>query len=74
MMASTSTMEVCNSSKLFIFLKRKGLPCKFISDNGKTFLTTLHQAVDVQSYLSSSKIECSFNTEKAPWWGFLKGW
>ena len=59
------------------FAARRGMPCKFVSDNGKTFkaaakiLTTLHQAEDVQSYFSSTKIKWTFNIERAPWWGGL---
>ena len=59
------------------FAARRGIPCKFISDNGKTFkavakiLTTLHQAEDMQSYLSSTRIKLIFNIERALWWGGL---
>ena len=68
---STGTFIRC----LKRFAARRGLPRKFISDNGQTFkaaakvLTALLRDKDLLEYLSSTSIEWSFNVEKAPWWG-----
>ena len=57
------------------FCARRGLPCQFISDNGKTFkaaakvIDTIVSHKDVQQYLSQVRVKWSFNLEKAPWWG-----
>ncbi|MCG8622720.1 MAG: transposase family protein [Proteobacteria bacterium] len=57
------------------FCARRGLPCQFISDNGKTFkatakvMETIVSQKDVQQYLSQVRVKWSFNLEKAPWWG-----
>ena len=57
------------------FTARRGVPAKVISDNAKTFisaakkLSALFDLPEVKGYLSSRKIEWSFNLEKAPWWG-----
>ena len=57
------------------FTARRGLPQKFISDNGKTFkaatklLSAITSHEEVQQYLSDVGIEWVFNVEKAPWWG-----
>ena len=54
------------------FSARRGLPAKFISDNGKTFkavakyLKTIFRDEKVQEYLTRDWI---FNVERAPWWG-----
>ena len=57
------------------FISRRGMPYRMISDNGSTFKSAarvLHKIMadnTVSQYLSSRKIEWSFNIEKAPWWG-----
>ena len=57
------------------FTARGDVPAKVISDNAKTFisaakkLSALFDLPEVKGYLSSRKIEWSFNLEKAPWWG-----
>ena len=57
------------------FSARRGLPAKFISDNGKTFkaaakyLKTIFRDEKVQEYLTSLKTDWIFNVERAPWWG-----
>ena len=57
------------------FAARRGLPHKFISDNGKTFKAAAKvvKAVindkNVQQHLSGIGVEWVFNIEKAPWWG-----
>ena len=57
------------------FCARRGLPCQFISDNGKTFkaaakvIDAIIGHKDVQQYLSQVRVKWSFNLEKAPWWG-----
>ena len=57
------------------FTARRGLPRKFISDNGKTFKAaakTLNEVVkqpQFTTYLAGVGIEWTFNLEKAPWWG-----
>ena len=52
----------------------RGLPRKFVSDNGKTFkaaaqiicIETMMQNEKVQQYLSETRVEWLFNIEKAP--------
>ena len=57
------------------FTARRGLPQKFISDNGKTFTAAakIIRAVmnhrDVQLHLANAGVEWCFNIERAPWWG-----
>ena len=57
------------------FCARRGLPHKFLSDNGKTFKAAakMTEAIvthpDVKRYLSEISVEWCFNLEKAPWWG-----
>ena len=57
------------------FAARRGLPRKFISDNGKTFkaaakrIKAVFSQEVVQTYLSGLGVEWTFNIEKAPWWG-----
>ena len=57
------------------FTARRGLPRRFVSDNGKTFkaaaklLSTITSNEEIQQYLSGAGIEWLFNVEKAPWWG-----
>jgi hypothetical protein len=57
------------------FAARRGLPCRVISDNGKTFKAAAKtiQAVvghqDVQRYFSGLGVKWMFNIPKAPWWG-----
>ena len=68
---STETFIRC----LKRFTARRGLPYKFISDNGKTFqaaakaTAALFNDKDVHEYLSSMNVEWSFNIKKASWWG-----
>ena len=57
------------------FAARRGLPRKFISDNGKAFktasklLTDIFNQPECKRYLSDEGVEWTFNLEKAPWWG-----
>ena len=57
------------------FSARRGLPRRILSDNAKTFkaaaktLRNMFKDPEVQSYLSQSCVQWSFNLEKAPWWG-----
>jgi hypothetical protein len=57
------------------FSARRGLPKKFVSDNGKTFkaaakaVDAIMRDKDTQEYLSGVKVEWLFNLERAPWWG-----
>ena len=57
------------------FSARRGLPRKFISDNGKTFkaaakfLKLVFQDDAVRDYLVGLGVDWLFNIEKAPWWG-----
>ena len=57
------------------FAARRGLPSRFISDNGKTFKAAAKYLDDVfkdgtvQTYLSERGITWQFNVERAPWWG-----
>jgi len=57
------------------FAARRGLPTRFISDNGKTFkaaskyLKTVFKDGKVKEYLSGLGTEWIFNIERAPWWG-----
>lgn len=57
------------------FTARRGLPKRFISDNGKTFksaakyLDKVFKDEAVQKYLSGHGIHWQFNVELAPWWG-----
>lgn len=59
------------------FTARRGLPRKFVSDNGKTFegaskvIRAVTENEDVQKYLSEFRVEWAFNLEWAPWWGGL---
>lgn len=57
------------------FIARRGLPCKILSDNGKTFKAAakIIRAVvnhpDVKRYLAGLGVKWMFNLPKAPWWG-----
>lgn len=57
------------------FAARRGLPSRFISDNGKTFkaaakyLDTVFKDGSVQAYLTGLGVTWQFNVERAPWWG-----
>lgn len=57
------------------FAARRGLPHKFLSDNGKTFkaaarfMKTVFKDKMVLNHLSDRGVEWLFNIEKAPWWG-----
>ena len=68
---STETFLRC----LKRFSARRGLPAKFISDNGKTFkaaakyLRTVFKDGTVKEYLSGLGTDWMFNVERAPWWG-----
>ena len=52
---------------------RRGLPHKFLSDNGKTFkaaakfIKTVFKDEIVLNHLSGRRVEWIFNIEKAPW-------
>ena len=68
---STDTFLRC----LKRFSARRGLPVKFLSDNGKTlksaanFLSTVFTTDAVQDHLSARGCQWMFNVERAPWWG-----
>ena len=68
---STTTFIRC----LKRFAARRGMPHKFVSDNGKTFkaaakfLKNVFKDDVVLQYLSGLGVEWKFNLEKAPWWG-----
>ena len=57
------------------FVSRKGLPKRFISDNGRTFkcaakvLSSIPKQREFQEYLHGNQIQWTFNVERAPWWG-----
>ena len=57
------------------FAARRGLPQRFLSDNGKTFKSaaTLIKAIvtsqEVQEQFLNLGVEWQFNVERAPWWG-----
>lgn len=57
------------------FVARRGLPRRFISDNGKTFkaaskyLETVFKDGLVQEHLTGLGVAWQFNVERAPWWG-----
>ena len=57
------------------FVARRGLPRRFISDNGKTFkaaskyLDTVFKDGSVQEHLTGLGVTWQFNVERAPWWG-----
>ena len=57
------------------FTAHRGLPWKFVSDNGKTFkaankaINVLMQSEEVERFLSGIMVEWQFNLAKAPWWG-----
>jgi hypothetical protein len=57
------------------FVARRGLPRRFISDNGKTFkaaskyLETVFKDGLVQEHLTGLGVTWQFNVERAPWWG-----
>lgn len=69
--SSTQTFIRC----LKRFAARRGLPCKFISDNGKTFksaakyLKSILSDASVKEYLTGMRSDWVFNLERAPWWG-----
>lgn len=57
------------------FVARRGLPNRFISDNGKTFkaaakyLDTVFKDGTLRRHLNGIGITWQFNVERAPWWG-----
>ena len=57
------------------FASRRGLPLKFLSDNGKTFkaaakfLSIVFKDKSIQEHLASQGCQWIFNVEYAPWWG-----
>lgn len=57
------------------FAARRGLPQRFISDNGKTFKAALRflkfvfKDDSVRDQLAEKACEWTFNVELAPWWG-----
>ena len=57
------------------FVARRGLPRRFISDNGKTFkaaskyLDAVFKDGSLQEYLTGLGVTWQFNVERAPWWG-----
>ena len=68
---STETFIRC----LKRFAARRGMPRKFLSDNGKSFkaaadfLKRVFKDQTVIDHLSTFGTEWVFNIEKAPWWG-----
>ena len=68
---STATFLRC----LKRFASRRGLPHKFISDNGKTFkaaskyIKAVCDDATVKEYLAGLGCTWLFNIERAPWWG-----
>ena len=54
---------------------RRGIPCKFLSDNGTTFkaaakvLSLVFKDPTVQEYLADVGSQWIFNIKRAPWWG-----
>ena len=57
------------------FVSRKGLPSKLISDNAKTFRSSvtdirrITHSDEVLQFLADKQITWDFIVEKAPWWG-----
>ena len=57
------------------FCSRRGVPSRFISDNGKTFksaakyLEGMFTDSSVIEHLHKMSVEWLFNVERAPWWG-----
>ena len=57
------------------FIARRGNPVKMVSDNGKTFVTTvkwldkLIQNQLINDYLAKMNIRWQFNLFRSPWWG-----
>ena len=57
------------------FAAWRGLPQRFISDNGKTFmvasrfLKSVFKDNTVHDYLAEKGCEWTFNVERVPWWG-----
>ena len=57
------------------FVPRRGLPRKFVSDNGKTFkaeskyIKAVFEDRTVKEHLTGMGCEWTFNVERAPWWG-----
>ena len=68
---STETF-ICSLKR---FCARRGLPCRFISDNSKTFkaaakvIRSVVSDKDVKQYLSKINVKWLFNLAKVPWWG-----
>jgi hypothetical protein len=68
-----STISFLNSFRRFV--ARCGLPRTIVTDNGKTFksaATVLNKVLntrDVQQHLSHTRVNWTFNLERAPWWG-----
>ena len=68
-----STITFIRSLKRFC--ARRGLPRRFILDNGKTFksaariIYTIMAHRDVKQHLSEVEVAWNFNLEKARWWG-----
>ena len=58
------------------FTDRRGIPCKIVSDNSKTFrsaskmVTSLLLGMpEMQQHFKNLHMQCMFILEKAPWWG-----
>ena len=54
------------------FVSRRGLPKRVVSDNTKTFkgaATIFKEIMKQRDDLEGSKIQWTFNVERAPWWG-----
>ena len=57
------------------FIARRGNPVKMVSDNKKTFVTTvkwldkLRKNQLINDYLAKMNIRWQFNLSRSPWWG-----
>ena len=57
------------------FASQRGLPCKFLSDNGKTFkvasryIKAVFEDHTAEEHLAGLGCAWLFNIECAPWWG-----
>lgn len=57
------------------FTARRGVPCRVISDNSKTFksgsrlIFKILDCQEVMEYFCGMHVQWEYNLEKAPWWG-----
>ncbi len=79
---SSCTFGHCSNQTTLTFLRclkrfasRRGLPRKFLYDNGKTFkaaakyMKAIFQDGTVKEHLAELSCEWVFNVERVPWWG-----